>query len=339
VLRPRGVVFDVAAPRVDDRLQAGPHCYTRATVSLPFGTRVGAYEIIAPLGAGGMGEVYRARDTRLDREVAIKVLPDTPAVDPTALDRFQREARAASSLNHPGICTIHDVGTDPPYIAMELIEGETLQQRLTRGPMDVATLVDVALALADALDAAHAKGIVHRDIKPANIILTPRGPKILDFGLARMGAATARADVSVGPTRAADALLTGPGTAMGTVAYMSPEQLRGQPLDGRTDVFSLGLVLYELATGRPAFTGDTSAAISGAILHEAPRPARALRHDLPARLDDIISRAIEKDREDRYQSAADLRADLRRLKRNTGSQVVWPQPPRPPRSRAGGWLS
>src|SRR5438128_546551 len=298
------------------------------------GTCLGPYEVLSTLGAGGMGEVYKARDTRLDRLVAIKVLRPGAESD-SALERFQREARAASALNHPNICTIYDVGTDPPFLAMELLDGETLQQRLTRGSLDVVQLVDIGLGVADALDAAHSRGMLHRDIKPANIFLTAHGPKVLDFGLAK-AAAPAAGVASLGPTRSADALLTDDGVTVGTVAYMSPEQLRGQPLDARTDLFSLGLVLYEMATGRPAFAGPTSAVISSAILHDdlvAPREARG---DLPARLDDIILRALEKNREERYQTAADLRADLRRLKRDLDSHPARSAVAAPPTAAGAG---
>ena len=252
-----------------------------ATGTLPAGARVGPYVIERLVGRGGMGEVYKARDTRLDRTVAIKVLPDGVTASPQTLTRFQREARAASALNHPNICTIYDVGTDPPFIAMELLEGETLQQRLTRGAMDVPALVDLALAVADALEAAHSKGIVHRDIKPANIFLTARGPKILDFGLAKAASGPTAIDASGQPTRSAEAQLTEPGHTLGTVSYMSPEQVRAQPLDARTDVFSFGVVLYEMATGTRPFRGDSSGTIFDAILNRAPVPPVRLNPDVP----------------------------------------------------------
>jgi eukaryotic-like serine/threonine-protein kinase len=278
------------------------------------GSRLGPYEIIGPLGAGGMGEVYRARDTRLDRLVAIKVLHGD-ATSPHALERFEREAKSIAALNHPGICAVYDVGTSPvAFLVMELLEGETLQQRLTRGAMDVPALVDTGLALADALAGAHAKGIVHRDLKPANIMLTARGPKILDFGLARIVEDLAP-DITANPTLPAHGPLTGAGVAVGTVAYMSPEQLRAEPLDARTDLFSLGLVLYEMATGKRAFAGTTSAVTSAAILHDQPAAPRQLRPDLPPRLEQAIITLLEKDREVRTQTASELRAEMTRLKR------------------------
>jgi tetratricopeptide (TPR) repeat protein len=281
-------------------------------------TRLGPYTIIAALGSGGMGEVYRARDTRLERDVAIKVLPAALTDSATARERLQREARAVAALQHPNICTIFDVGETPggqAFLVMELLQGETLQQRLTRGPFELEVLADTGIALADALDAAHSAGVVHRDIKPANILMTSRGPKLLDFGLAKQR--VGREALSGGDTRQADVMLTSPGSTVGTVAYMSPEQLRGEDLDARTDLFSLGLVLYEMAAGRPAFAGATSAVISAAILHQQPPAPSSLQPGVPARLDDAIFKAIEKDRGLRYQHAADMRADFQRLKRDS----------------------
>jgi serine/threonine protein kinase/tetratricopeptide (TPR) repeat protein len=290
-------------------------------VSVQPGTRFGPYEIVGVIGTGGMGEVYRAHDSRLDRFVAIKVLSPRLSATPELLERFQREARAVAALSHPNICTIYDIGSGggdtPPFIAMELLDGETLHRRLQRGRIDIGDLVEIGTALADALDAAHARGIIHRDIKPANIVLTPRGPKILDFGLAKAAAGAVPA-ASYEPTREQDVQLTDPGATVGTVAYMSPEQLRGDVLDARSDLFSLGLVLYEMATGRPAFGGATSAVTSAAILHETPAAPRALRADLPVRLEEVILKTLEKDRTVRCQSASELRADLKRFARAPG---------------------
>ena len=288
-------------------------------MALTTGTRLGPYEILSPLGAGGMGEVYKARDTRLDRTVAIKVLPASVAGDPQFRDRFEREAKAVAALTHPHICTLHDVGETGDghaFLVMELLQGETLQQRLARGSLAAPLVVDLGIALADGLDAAHRVGIVHRDIKPANIVLTEHGPKILDFGLAKAAAVPAAA-ASMQSTMAPSPLLTEPGSVVGTVAYMSPEQLRGEELDERTDLFSLGLVLYEMATGRAAFTGATSAVISAAILHATPPAPRTIRPDVPAGLENVILKAIEKDRHLRCQHASDIRVDLQRLKGDT----------------------
>ena len=275
------------------------------------GTRLGPYEIVKPLGAGGMGEVYEARDTRLDRSVAIKVLPAELARDAGARARFDREARAIAALSHPNICALHDIGDADGhgFLVMERLEGETLQDRLRRGPLEIEQIVDYGSALADALDAAHARGLIHRDLKPANIFITTRGVvKILDFGLAK----TVDTDAAV--TREVDEALTVAGTTLGTVAYMSPEQLRAEPLDVRTDLFSLGLVLYEMATGQRAFEGSTSVVVAAGILHQQPQPPRALRADLPAQLEQILLKMLEKDLARRSQSAAEIRADLTRVK-------------------------
>jgi serine/threonine protein kinase len=297
-------------------------------VSIAPGKLVGPYEIVALIGSGGMGEVYRARDTRLDRFVALKVLSPQLAVTPDLLERFRREARAVAALNHPNICTVHDIGQgsadSPAYLAMELIEGETLHQRLHMPPpLKMAEIVEIGTALADALDAAHSKGIVHRDLKPANIMLTPHGPKILDFGLAKAARSAAETALAVsGP-------LTEAGATVGTVAYMSPEQLRGENLDGRSDLFSLGLVLYEMIAGRPAFEGATTAVVSAAILNDAPPLPRTFRPELPERLEDTILKTLEKDRALRCQSASELRADFKRFAR-----VFGPSSAPPVRSRS-----
>jgi eukaryotic-like serine/threonine-protein kinase len=276
------------------------------------GRRLGPYEIVSSLGAGGMGEVYRARDSRLGRDVAIKVLPAAVDRDPDRVARFEREARAIAALNHPNVCALYDIGEQDgrAFLVMELLEGETLQQRLTRGPLEYDTVVDFGIGLADALDQAHRQGFIHRDLKPANIFLTTRGqPKMLDFGLARV---LERDDDQ---TRAAEAGITDAGATVGTVGYMSPEQLRGRPVDARSDLFSLGLVLHEMVTGRRAFAGKTTAETSAAILHDAPAPMRAARPDVPAKLEEAILKTIEKDPDLRCQSAAELRADLKRVKR------------------------
>lgn len=289
-------------------------------MSFVTGLRLGPYEILAPLGAGGMGEVYKARDTRLDRLVAIKVLPGH-LNSPGARERFLREARTASSLNHPHICTIHEIGDQDgrPFLVLELLEGRTLAEEIDNRPLAFGRLLDLAIQIADALDAAHAVGVVHRDIKPANIFITRRGEaKVLDFGLAKLGEPGQNAGESQLPTATEDQI-TSPGTALGTVAYMSPEQARGEKLDARSDLFSFGIVLYEMATGRRAFAGATTAVVFDEILNRMPTPPTRLNPQLPRGLEDIINKALEKNRDLRYRTADDMHADLKRLKRETES--------------------
>jgi serine/threonine protein kinase/Flp pilus assembly protein TadD len=285
------------------------------------GRTVGHYSDLETLGGGGMGVVFRARDTRLGRNVALKFLPEKIAQDPLMIERFHREARAASALNHPNICTIYDVGEHEgrPFIAMELLEGRTLKQRIAERPIEIAELLEIGTQIASGLDAAHSKGIVHRDVKPANVFLVDRGQaKILDFGLAKLAHGQKDADASDTPTVDAEQL-TSPGSSMGTVAYMSPEQARGEELDARSDLFSLGVVLYEMATGSAPFGGVTTAVIFDGILREAPRPAMELNPRLPLAFETILEKLLEKDRDLRCQTAAELRADLKRLARDMGS--------------------
>jgi tetratricopeptide (TPR) repeat protein len=282
------------------------------------------YRILRQLGAGGMGVVYEAEDTRLGRHVALKVLPEHLGVDADAVDRFEREARIASSLNHPNICTIYDIGVHEHqrFIVMELLEGESLRSRIAGQPLPIDQVVELGCQLADALEAAHAKGIIHRDIKPANVFITKRGQaKLLDFGIAKLGGES-HEPAAGDETRVADDVLTQPGMAIGSINYMSPEQARGESLDGRTDLFALGLVLYEMATGKQAFAGQTTAVVFDAILNRQPAEPRQMNPDVPEELQRVILRALEKDRRLRFQTAADMLAELQRIRRDSTARTI-----------------
>ncbi len=305
-------------------------------MSLDPGTRLGPYEIVSRIGAGGMGEVYRARDSRLDRDVAIKVLSDAVAGDPTALARFEREAKSVAALSHPNILAIHDVGreADVSFAVMELLEGESLAERIAQSKLPWRRAAAIGIEITEGLFAAHAKGIVHRDLKPANVFVTSDGRvKILDFGIARAASLPSAGESSVATVAGG----TSPGTVLGTVGYMSPEQVRGAPADARSDVFSLGCVLYEMVTGRRAFARETAAETLTAILREDPEPLAVSAEGVPLELDRIVGHCLEKNPAERFQSARDLAFNLRAALTSSAATQTSPIAPRPPRRRAV-WL-
>src|SRR5215471_14705608 len=303
-------------------------------MSLSTGTKLGPYEVLSPLGAGGMGEVYRARDTRLDRTVAIKVLPDHLASNPELRQRFEREARAISNLSHPHICTLHDIGHQDgiDFIVMELIDGEELAKKLAKGPLPIEQVLTYSVQIGDALDKAHRAGIVHRDLKPSNIMLTKSGAKLLDFGLARLNSDVLQPSTSLTSLPTERHSLTGEGTILGTFQYMAPEQLEGGDIDARTDIFAFGAVVYEMATGKKAFSGKSQASLIGALLHADPPAISTVQPMTPRRLDRVVKTCLAKDPDDRWQSARDLTNELKWISEDD-PQVVSSTPVQPQRTK------
>src|SRR5579863_3772970 len=301
------------------------------------GIKLGPYEIVGPLGVGGMGEVYRARDTRLDRIVAIKILPSHLSENPEARQRFDREARTISSLNHPNVCTLHDVGNQDgiDYLVMEYLEGQTLADRLKKGPLPLDQVLPLAIQITDALDAAHRHGVIHRDLKPGNIVLTKTGAKLLDFGLAKVRAAEAVAGMTALPTETAP--LTSEGTILGTLQYMAPEQLEGKEADARTDIFALGAVIYEMATGRKAFEGKSHASLISAIMTSEPPPISTLQRMTPSALDHAVRSCLAKDPDARWHTASDVLIELQWIASGTSRAAFPVVPHRRARERLG-WI-